>query len=137
MSPGNELAEEGADVREVLLEQGKELSERVLYQYERFCRAPFNSEESARLRGLQARFAEWERSANAQCPGLDTHSEFPDSRLRPFHRELSVSDIARLRRTPSILEAHFVSLDSARRAARPVAPKEVDDGIWPSAGPGI
>jgi len=133
--PENE--QEGAGAREAMLERGKELAAQTIFQYERWARCPFNGEESARLRGLQNAFAAWERTAKAQCPDLDTAALFADTRLRPFHRELGISYLARLRRTPSILEAHMISVIHAYRAQHPIAGKEQDDGIWPSAGPGI
>lgn len=134
LSPCPQYERSGA--REVLLAQGKELAQAVIFQYERFCRAPFNQEESARLRGLQARFLEWERMANAQCPALDTTEEFPDTRLRPFRRELSIEDIARLRRTPTRLEAHFQSVRLARQG-QTVRRASPDDGLWSGMPGGI
>lgn len=131
MSPENERA--GA--REHLLAQGKELAANVTAQYERWCRAPFNNEEAARLRMLQQAFLTWERQANAQCPCLDTKKEFPDSRLRPFEREVTVSDIARLRKTPSPVEAHFqsVRLASAHQKKKSTG----SEGFWSGMPGGI
>lgn len=136
--PGDEVSSESAKrmgAREVLLAQGKQLAESVIFQYERFCRAPFNAEESARLRGLQGAFVAWERHANAQCPGLDTASEFPDSRLRPFERKVTVNDLARARRAATPLEAHFKSIRLARQAQ--TVREEKDDGFWCGMPQGI
>lgn len=135
--PEIEPSKERAGAREVLLQQGKELAARTILAYERWARCPFNAQEAAQVRGLQKQFADWEHTVKVQCSDMDTAALFPDSRLRPYRREPGISDIARLRRTPSIPEAHMVSLIAARRAERPVARKEVDDSIWPSAGPGI
>lgn len=126
---------EGAGAREALLAEGRKLSARVIFQYERWCRAPLNAEESARLRGLQKQFAEWEHTAKARCPGLNTQKEFPDTRLRPYERKVAVDDLARTMRTPSPWQAHLQSIGLARQRER----KPADDGggMWSGLPRGI
>ena len=128
-------AMERAGAREMLLQQGRELAESVIFQYQRWTRCPFNAQESARLRGLQSAFVAWERQANAQCPDLDTATVFADSRLRPYQRTVTVADVARLRRTPSPLQAHFKSVQLA--TAREEKKSTDSEGIWGGLPGGI
>lgn len=110
-----------------LLAQGRKLRQDILTQHQRCYVAPFNKEESWRLKDMQERFARWEREAVAV--GIDVQAEFTQlPLLRPYPARTGLTEPKRMLSVP---EVHMISKE------QPVKKAQVDRDIWSGLPPGI